>query len=201
VFAFFQGALHGSLAQDRQRTGGRGNHDIHIGQVVGNLGQQNAFAVILLGQPLGPLQGAVGHHKILHASFREVPGHQFDGLPGAHQQCLVAGQVGKDVVRHVHRSVGHRNRVLANRGLGANALGHGESLLEQARQKFARGAVFPRRRVGILQLAENLGFAQHHGIQTGGHTHHVPNGIGIAMYINHAFKVGCIQVMEPCKPA
>ena len=74
-------------------------------------------------------------------------------------------------------------------------------MFKQSGEERAAGAVFPGQRIGILQLPEDLWLAKHHGVQAGGHSHHVPDGIAIAVHVQRFFQFRGVHSMEAGHPA
>ena len=64
------------------------------------------------------------------AHLPQVFGHSLNGVAGPDQQCPVLPQVGKDLLRHGHRGVSHRNRIAADVGIGADLLRDGERVVK-----------------------------------------------------------------------
>ena len=50
--------------------------------------------------------------------------------------------------------------------------------------------------VSVAYLAENLGFAQHHGIQAGGHAEEMPHRLAVVPPIEAAVQHGRLDFME-----
>ena len=108
--------------------------------------------------------------------------------PHRSQHHRIAGP-GERFLRQAHRSRGHRDRVGADPGIGTRALGGGEGVLKQAIQRAAEGAGIARAGPGLLHLAEDLRFAQHHRIEASGHPEQVPHGVAIAMPVQIGMQV------------
>ncbi|MDT4860078.1 hypothetical protein FQZ97_946170 [compost metagenome] len=82
-------------------------------------------------------------------------------------------QVAENLLGQAHRGEGHRHRVLANGGIGADLLGGAESGLEQASEQRPQRAGLASHGESGFHLPENLRLAEHHGVQPRGHPHHV----------------------------
>ena len=165
--------LDGALADDRQLTGRRTDHDIGTRQVIRNLGEQHGIGAKLAGQLARPTQRAIGNQNIRHAGLNEMPGDQFNGFAGADQQRVAIVEVGKNAPRHIHRRESHGDGVLADRRVRAHPLGNREHAGKHAPEFASHRARLGSDGVGRLELAKNLRLAKHHGIQTGGHLHHM----------------------------
>ena len=98
----------------------------------------------------------------------EMVGAQLDHFAGADEQHVLLVDAGEDALRQAHRGGGHGHRIGADGGGAAHFLGHREGALEQLVQQRAHGAGLLGGFHRLLELAENLGFAQHHGIQPAG---------------------------------
>ncbi len=183
VAAALERPLHGALAQHRQRRGGAGNQNIRVFQRHRQLFQADAAPAHLGGQLVGARLGAVGDHDFMHLLLFQVPGHQLDHFAGADQQGAALLQVGEDMPGERHRRVGHRHRVGADAGFRADALGHREHVLEHPAQLAVDQPRLVGAGVGLAQLAENLRFAEHHGIQAAGHPHQVLQGFFVPVGI------------------
>jgi hypothetical protein len=94
----------------------------------------------------------------------QVAAGQFYGLAGANQQGRALAQVGEDALGEIDRDRRNRQRVGADLGLGADALGSGEGMREQARQQMADRLLLLRNLERLLDLTQDLRLAQHHGI-------------------------------------
>ena len=152
-------------------------------------GQRQGHAAMAAGQFLRVGQGAVGDQQPPHLAFTQVPCSQFDGLAGTDQQHGGIVQPGERVLCRAHGRRGHRHRVGADLGIGPRTLGHREGLLEQAVRALAEQAMVARGRPGVLHLAEDLRFAQHHRVQPGGDPEQVAHSLGIGMLVQIALQV------------
>ena len=84
----------------------------------------------------------------------------------------------ENLARQFHRRIADRDRHLSDTGLRAHALGHAEGALQQAFQPSAAARLGSLAiAVGGLELAQDLRFAHHHGIQAGGHAEQVMDGV------------------------
>ena len=106
---------------------------------------------------------------------REMGRGQFDHLAGADEQHLGAGQIFEQLRGQAHGRSGHADAVAADLGRGPDLFGDRERTLEQLMQGGAEGAGFFGRPHGALHLAEDLRFAQNHGVETGGHAEGMPS--------------------------
>ena len=99
--------------------------------------------------------------------------HQFHRFPGPHQQCITLAKFRKNMPGKIYRSIGDRNRILANGGIGAHTFGNRENPWKQSSQFSPHRAGLTGYSICGFKLAKYLRFAQHHGIQPAGHLHHM----------------------------
>ena len=91
VAARLQRALDGAQADDRQRTGGAGHHDVELGQARRQVGQAHRLGAEARRQLLAALERAVGHrHRASAARAAKWVADQLDHLAGADEQHLGA---------------------------------------------------------------------------------------------------------------
>jgi len=177
------------LPQDHRLACGRGGkHHVGFAQVTLQLGQGQRHATVAGGQVLGMGEGAVGDQQALHPRIAQMFGDQLDGLAGTYQQNGGVFQAGKRVLGNPHRRGGDRDRVGAHAGIGSRPFGDREGLLEQAVELLADNPAVMRQRPGILHLAQDLRFAQHHRIQPGGDPEQMPDSLTVGMLVQVAIK-------------
>ena len=81
----------------------------------------------------------------------------------------------ENLARQLHGRVAHRDRHLPDARFRAHALGDAEGAGHEAVEPAAHRAAILGGGVGGLELSENLGLADHHGIETGGHAEQMMN--------------------------
>ena len=96
---------------------------------------------------------------------------------------MLAMQRSENLLGQFHRDRGDRDRRGTHCGLRAHPLGDGKGAGQQQIQLRVDGAHRPRGRIGFLHLAQNLRFADHHGVQAGGHAKQVADGILLAVFV------------------
>ena len=82
---------------------------------------------------------------------------------------------------------GHGPR--ADFGLRAHALAYFERSLKGAVENWASESAVERLAVGDLELAENFGFAEKHGIEAGGDAEEMANGVGAHPAVDTSRKI------------
>ncbi|MCY1236029.1 hypothetical protein D9M72_486650 [compost metagenome] len=203
MLAALDRALHRAQADDRQRAGGAGHHDIELMQALAQVGQADrvggqALAGELLGQFLAALDGAVGHHDLARLLRGKVRRAQLDHLARADKQHALGRDAFKNPLRQPHRGRGHRYGMRADLGLAAHFLGHREGALEQLVQVRPQRAGLAGRAHRVLELAQDLGFAQHHRIQPAGHAEGMAHGFGLRqrVQVRGQFARGHVVVLR-----
>ena len=127
-----------------------------------HVGQGNGFAMHkLVRQGHGPFHGAIRHDEVFDTLFIQMTGHQINGVARANQQCRMFAEIREDLFGQADSGKRHRDRAGANGGVGPDLFGHGEGMLEQAVEQVPNGARLTGGVIGILNLAEDLRFAQH----------------------------------------
>ena len=110
----------------------------------------------------------------------QVAGSEFAHLAGADDEDRLPFQCPENLFGEFDRDRGDRHGRRSDGGLGAHALGDGEGAAEKLVELSANGTYGARRGIGFLDLSENLGFADDHGIQARGHTEQVPDCVFLA---------------------
>ena len=107
----------------------------------------------------------------------EGPGGFFPDLAGAEQQDARVGEAAEDREGKLDGDVGDAHLALVDRGVGADVFGGLKSFLKHAVQHRAGGAAGLCGGIGFLHLAENFRFAEHLGIEPGGHFEEMAHGL------------------------
>src|SRR5258707_14823031 len=107
-----------------------------------------------------------------------MPGCQFSHFSRAHQIDSFALERTKNLLRQLHRDGGNRDTRPSHRGFRAHTLGYGEGAREQRLKTGVDCAESAGYGIRLFYLAENLRFANDHGIETRVHattvTHRTP---------------------------
>ena len=163
-------------------------------------GQGQGDAAVASGEGLRVLQCPVRHQQALDLCIHQVSRGELDRIAGANQQHRRLVKPRKNLARQSHGSKSDGHRVCPYPRVGAHALGHRKSLLEQSVERIAQAARITRGLPCFLYLAQDLWLAQDHRIQAGGHAKQVSNRIGVVMPVQIAFKRRGLQSMVPGKP-
>ncbi|CUJ48692.1 Uncharacterised protein [Achromobacter xylosoxidans] len=177
VAAQARGPFHHPQTEDGQGAGRTGDHHVEFGQALGQVRQLHGAGREPVGQQLGALGRAIGHHHAARTLRGEVGGAQLDHFARADEQRAGLVQVAEHAFGQAHRGGGHGHRLRADGGLRTDFLGHREGALEHLVQQRAERTGFASRAHGVLHLADDLGFAQHHGIEPAGHAEGVAHGV------------------------
>ena len=162
--------------------------------------QADGRGVELGCQRFGPLAAAVGNGHGFHALAREMPGAVLDHLAGADHQHRQPIDLTEDLVRQLERGERQRHRVVADAGLGAHDLRGLERMLEKAVQNGAEGLVLLGGLPGLLDLADHLGFAEHHRIHARGDLEQMQHGQAMLQreqVFTEAARLGLMPLMHP----
>ena len=100
-----------------------------------------------------------------------------------------------------HRGVGHRDRARADFRVGAHALRHRERTLKKLVEHDSERAFAPGQPVCLLELTQNLRFAEHHGIETARDPHHVAHRGVLPVHVDVAVEVAAIDAEKLAEPA
>lgn len=112
-------------------------------------------------------------------------GGQLDHLARADEQDADLAQVLEQIARQPHGG-GHADAVRADFGGTAHFLGHGKAALEELVQRLAQGTGLLGGTHGVLHLAQDLRFPQHHGIQPACHPESVARGFVALQHVGVA---------------
>ena len=150
----------------------------------GQLLKGDGPAVELFGQLLAAREGAVGYQNFIYTGLQQVGGRQFGHFARAHQQGLVGMHIPEDSFSQLHCRVADGYGAGGHGSFRAHPFGYGKCLVQQAVENHARGMAVHSLAVGVLQLTQDLGFAQDHGIQAGGHGKQMAHGFQVLMNVD-----------------
>ena len=169
---------------------GRGDDDVGLGQLLGQLLEADGAAVEALGQPDRAVVVAVGDEDGADAAGDQGPGDQLGGLAGADDQHPAVGEVAERPPRQLDRDRGNRDALLADPGLLAGAAAGGEGAAEEAVEDRPGAALDQGQLVGAFDLALDLGLADDHRVEPGGDPQQVAGGLDRAQRVEVAEQLG-----------
>ena len=181
--ALGQRGPHRRLGQHQARRSGGAHHKIHIGQwQVGEVGRDGT---VQRGQPLRPLGAPVRHEQ---RASRARGARRGSAGPGQGGQCQTAQRTGADDKgRTSGEPTGDQVQCggddaapgPVDAGLGVHPLADPQRLLHQLVQVPAGGLVLGSQAVRVPQLAQDLGLADHHRVEPGGHPQRVGRRVDV----------------------
>ena len=133
---------------------------------------------------------AVGDEDGVRAAGGERAGGELGGLAGADQQHAARREVAEVALGELDGDRGDRDALLADGGLGAGPLAGRERAAEHPVEDRAGGALDQRQLVGPLHLALDLGLADDHRVEPGGHPVEMPRRLGAAQRVERAEQLG-----------
>src|ERR1700687_3661590 len=107
---------------------------------------------------------------------------------GSENKGGALGQLAENALGEFHAGGRDRHRAGAEFGLRADALADFQGALEKAIEDRASGALFVRETVSLADLAEDFGFTEQHGIESGGDLEEVAHGFAIIVMIKRAVQ-------------
>src|SRR5882672_4827777 len=179
VAASANGALHRALADDRQRARGTGNDDVVFRQALGQVAQLDRLRVETARKGFGPFQRAVRHRHAARLLRGEMSRGKLDHLARADQQHFLFGEARKYPAREPHRGGGHRDDVGADSGVAAYLLRYRKRALKEFVEERSERAGRLGDASRLLHLAQDLRFADHHGVEAGGDAERVAYGFAV----------------------
>ena len=200
VTALLQGALDRAHAEDGQGAGRAAHHNVELMELIMQAGECHGLSTVLARQGLTAGHGSIGHHDAHGPLGAEVRQAEVDHLARANEQHRGLGEVSEDLLGELHPGRRHRDRVGTNLSGGAHFLGHGEGPLEEVVQVHAQAARLVGLSGGLLQLAQNLGLTEHHGVQATGHAKDMSHGLGLGVLVEVMNQFPGLHLRALCKP-
>ncbi len=121
---------------------------------------------------------------------------QLRHLSGPDEQGALALQGAEDFAPQFDRGIADRDGAVADAGFRTDALGDKKGLMEQPVEDNPGRFLFRGDAVSLFDLAEDLGFAQHHGIQAGRYPEYVLDGLVAPVQVERFFKPVCRYVFK-----
>jgi hypothetical protein len=122
----------------------------------------------LTGERVGAVERAIHHEEASNFAITEVSDNSFADSTGAQDERGAFAEFAEDAFGKSDSSGRDRHWAGAEFGFGADAFANFKRTLKKSIEDGASGAVFVSDAVGIANLAEDFGFAEHHGIEAGG---------------------------------
>ena len=138
-----------------------------------------------------PSRGDGRARHVLVEVHRAEPRH----LAGAEDHEVLLAQVAEDLAGERDRRVAERDRALGEPGIGADTLADGEGAMEQAVDHAAGAARLAGGLVGVLDLPEDLRFADDERIESGRDPEQVAGGVGVG-----CARTGCRRCRRGSRP-
>ena len=160
---------------DAEGAGGT-DDDIGAVEVAVDLFEGNGIAAKRLGKRLRVLEISVGDDHVAYASGDQVFEREFGHLTGADDEDGLAGEVHENGDGEIDGDGADGNAARADLALGTDFLGDGECALEERVHDFVRGLFGVGENVGVMDLAENLLFANDEAVEAGGDSEEVSDG-------------------------
>ena len=193
------GRGRGGLGDQGYGACGAADDDVGVHELGADGVETDGIGLEFRGERLRPGEAAVGDHHAPHAGRGEMPCGEADHLAGAHQQRGAGAQIRVDAARETDRRGGDRDGVGADAGLGADALGGRKGGLEELVERRAGAAALLGKPVRFLQLAEDLGLAEHHGIEAGGNVEGVLDSAPLLVDVQARREIDAVAVV-PLEP-
>jgi len=166
------------------RRGGAADGDVDALEFGRPLVEGHCASAQLGGEGSGALGRAVGDGDLFDAARLEGARGLFAGFAGADDEDFVLGQGGEDLFRKLDGGGHDGDAAALDVGRGADVLGDVEGALEGLVQPGAGVLVREGEFVGVLELAEDLGLADDHGVEAGGDLEEVMQAVGFGQHVN-----------------
>ena len=180
---------------------GRGDDDVGLLELLGQLLEADRLAVEALGEADRAVVVAVGDEDGGDAAGDQRPGDELGGLAGADDEHPALGEVAERAPRQLDRDRGDREALLADLGLLADAAAGGERAAEEAVEDRPGGALDQGQLVGAFDLALDLGLADDHRVEPGGDPEEVVGGLDAAARVEVAEQLGGRDLRLPGEDA
>ena len=152
--------------------------------------QRADLAAEALGQRARAVGVAVGDEDGPHALVDQRLGRQLGRLAGADDDHRARLEVADDVAGEVDGHARDADALARDAGLRAHALAGLQRGAEQAVGHRPGGAGLERRLVGAADLALDLGLADDHRVQAGGHAVELARGVAVARRVDDRRELG-----------
>src|SRR5437899_3708666 len=177
---------------DIVRRSGGGDHDVARREIWIEALEVNRLAAESRGELLRLFVRAVGDENLLQTKSAEVLGRQLADFAGAEEQRLKPAEIAKDLASQLDRSIRDGDGVLANAGVGANALRNAHRLLkEELEQAVERAGSLCSEKCGA-HLPADLRLADHHRVESGRDAEKMLDDIFVAQHVQVLLQIAAI---------
>ena len=193
--AFAHRGFHG-VARDNGAWRGRGaDDDVEFAEAGFALFERHGAGAESGGELHGAFETAAGDGETAGFAAAESLGGFLADVAGAEQEDARGGEFAEDGLGEIDGNVGNAHVAFGDGGVRANVFRGLESFLEDAVEDGAGVAAGLGEGVGVFDLAEDFGFADHLGVDAGGDLEEVVKRGGTAEVETEAFELGGIDVL------
>ena len=161
---------------DEARRAGRGEHDVGLAQSVNERRQlAHASGAQTAHDVVRALDGTVDDDELARAFEHESPRGGLAHLPGADDEHAGAGDRAQTSLGQIDRRRRDADELSSDRRLRARGFPGAQRLAEEGVQRLAERSGALGLHVGVLDLPEDLGFADEHRVQARRDAEEVPD--------------------------
>jgi len=193
--AFLDGGLGGVAGDDGAGGGGGADDDVEFGETGFALLERHGAGAESGGELHGTFEAAGGDGEAAGVAGAEGLGGFFADVAGAEEEDARGAEFAEDGLGEIDGDVGDAHMALGDGGVGADVFRGLEGFLENAVEDGAGVAAGLGEGVGVFDLTEDFGFADHLGVDAGGDFEEVMERGGAAEVEAEAFELGGIDVL------
>jgi len=189
--------LEEEMAQGSYRQGGgrAGDDDVVAGNLLGQVGKTDGVGVHGACENLTALERAVRDRDGLGLLRGKVGCAELDHFARTHEEDALVLEAAEETKRQAHSGGRETHGVGADGGGGADFLGNREGGLEKMVEHRAQAVCVTGHLLGLLHLTDDLCFAEHHGVEAGGHSEGVLGGLFLRERIDVRLEFGAADVL------
>ena len=176
-------ALHHAKPDNRERRRGAAHDHVILRDNFRQRPKLNRFSAEPAGKRRSFLKRAVRHRHFLRMLRAEVRRAELDHFTGTDEEHILIGEAAEKRVREPDTGRGERHRVRADRGRRTDFLCRSKGTVKKMPQHQPERLRFAGNTPGLLHLAHNLRFAEHHGVEAARHTERVTGHIRLAVLV------------------
>lgn len=196
--ALFHDGLDGGGLDDEVGRGGGGDEDIDLGEAAFPFVEADGLATHLGGEFDGAVVGAVGDDDAAGSAGHEALGAGTAHLARTDEHDSALAEV-VDLFGEIDGDGTNGGGAALDGGFIADALADAEGVLEELIETAAGGSVFVGGFVGLLDLAEDLGLAEDHGVEAADDAEEVAGGFVVIEVVEDeglGFGLGELEVND-----